>query len=78
MVTENALIKRINRRLMHTGQRLRKSRVLLHRGSEVYFHPNLGEYYIIDIYRNALVSAHVNLEALGRELGLLVEELSRS
>jgi hypothetical protein len=74
-VSENALIKRINRRIgrydakTYTvwGETLRKAR--LYPGG--YEDMNLGRYYTIDNHSNGLTGAHIDLEQYGREVGAL-------
>ena len=65
-VTIPALVQRINRVLRKEGEQLRKSRGLR-------FWSDLGDYYIVDLYRNFIVAGHVDLESLGRELRVLRE-----
>lgn len=62
-ITEKALSSRINRRLTHDERMLKKSRGERDRSE-------LGEYYVVDMQMN-LIDKHVDLSALGRELGLL-------
>jgi len=62
-VTESALIKRIQRKLAHEGETLRKTRGERWRGE-------LGDYYTVSD-ANCLVSTHVDLASYGRELGAL-------
>ena len=62
LVTLNALIKRINRKLAHEYQVLRKSRSWC---------SDLGDYYVVDVYMNYVVAAHIEPETLGRELRVL-------
>ena len=63
-VSERALIGRINRRLRHEGRLLRTAR-----GQAVV--SSVGRFYVIDINRNWIVWQNIDLEALGRELGVL-------
>ncbi len=64
-ITADACIKRINRRLAHTGERLCTSRSSGEKS-------NLGSRYILDTYRNSPVRYPIeDLEDLGRELGVL-------
>ena len=56
-----AQIRRINRKLAHMDQRLHVSRGW----RELQ---NLGEYHIVDIYRNAVLDWGVNLDDLESEL----------
>lgn len=66
-VTEKALIARINRKLKKDSERLCKTR-----GQQA--RSNLGDYYILDWYRNWIVAYHCDLEGLGRELEVLGDE----
>jgi hypothetical protein len=65
-ITEAALIARIQRKLAHEDQRLRKSR-----GRTDQF--NLGEYYVYHWRDNLILEKSVDPEALGRQLGVLSE-----
>jgi hypothetical protein len=64
-VTRRALVQRLNRRLSKQGEVLKGIR-----GRGARSRP--GEYQLIDIERNFLIEDDVNLEKLGRELGVLV------
>ncbi len=61
---EQVLVKRINRHMRHGQQMVRKTR-----GRQMK--NDYGEYYIHDFDRNTIVSHHVDVKALGREMGLL-------
>lgn len=65
-VTENAVAKRISRALAKDGEVLRKTR-----GERARL--DLGDYYVLNASRNYPTSTDVDLEALGRELGVLAE-----
>lgn len=64
-ISENTLRARINRVLAHDGLRLAKvredSRDAEHR----------GQWYCLDLARNAVIEWDVDLETLGREIGAL-------
>jgi hypothetical protein len=64
-VTETALIKRLNRRLLGDGEVLKKSRV-----NSPFIHP-LGEYYTVDLSANAVSVTHVDVEDMARDMGVL-------
>lgn len=64
-ITERALMQRINRFLAKKKQTLKKQRKNSKHLDET------GEYYIIDFKNNKIVSTGINLEALGRNLGIL-------
>ena len=66
LVTERALIQRINRKLWHDDQVLRKTR-----GTRAQL--DLGWFYVLDWRRNFVVEHDVDPESLGRELGVLAE-----
>jgi hypothetical protein len=65
MINKESTIKnqtgRINRRLAKQGQRLLKTR-----GGSAK--SNLGDYHTIDVFKNAVVETHVDLDALERDL----------
>ena len=63
-VTERALIQRINRALRKRDEVLKRTR-----GTHAL--RDLGDYYVVDVRRNAVVAADVNPEAYGRELDVL-------
>jgi hypothetical protein len=63
-VTSRALLQRINRRLQRDGERVRA-----YRGGRSW--SQLGDFYRFDTKRNFLCEGHVDLEGLGRELGVL-------
>ena len=65
LVTEGALIRRINRLLRPDYQKVCKSRP--------HDQPGLGRFYILDTYRNMIVDHHVDLESLAREKGNMHE-----
>jgi hypothetical protein len=62
-----ARINRINRKLSKSGERLRVSRgwQMIH---------NVGEMYILDLYRNCVVMLNVDLDQL--ELDLMESKLN--
>jgi hypothetical protein len=63
-VTERALLQRINRKLAPEWQAVRKLR------GDSHVH-DLGRFYGLDTYRNTIEATHIDLEAWGRELGVL-------
>lgn len=63
-VSMSNLIQHINRIYKPGHYRLRKTR-----GTR----SNLGDYYIMDYWNNAIVQTHVDVEKLGRELEVLAE-----
>jgi hypothetical protein len=64
-VTTRALIQRINRKLAAQDEQLRATR------GEGQARMELGDYYVINQNRNAVVSKHVDPEQCGRDLGVL-------
>ncbi len=64
--TKRALIGRINRKLAHRYERLHASK-----GRRQL--SNLGAYYLVDVYRNAVINWGLDPIQLGRELGVLRE-----
>ena len=63
-VSARALLQRIQRVLQKRDELIRTTR-----GGRAEI--QLGEYYVVDVQRNAIVSKNVDIEALGRELGVL-------
>ena len=63
-ITSPTLIKRINRRLAHNDLQLRTTRSESARCS-------IGHHYILNVWRNAIIEMFVDVEDLGRELGVL-------
>jgi hypothetical protein len=64
-VSERALVQRINRHLKKRDAVLKATR-----GGQA--REELGDYYVIDGARNIVSAKHVDVEALGRELGALM------
>jgi hypothetical protein len=63
-ITKNALVKRINRRLVREGLRLRRAR-----GAQLIW--SFGTFYVWDDRHQRPVETHVDPVALGREIGAL-------
>ena len=63
-ITERALYQRINRKLKHDSWQLRTART-------PQVETSVGHHFIVDLNCNAITTQHVDLEALGRELGVL-------
>jgi hypothetical protein len=67
-ITEEALRQRINRKLKKDqDQVLKRTRS----GSNTEI--TLGDYYVVDIKGNYVVDHHIQIEKLGRKLGVLAE-----
>ena len=64
VITMDALVKRINLRLAHKGQQLKRPRGQSGRS-------NLGDYYVLNLRDNFVVARYVKPATLGRQLGLL-------
>ena len=64
-VTELAVKRRLNRRLVEKGECLRKCP-----GSSPWL-SELGNYYIAEINTDNVLQAHVDLEALARKEGVM-------
>lgn len=60
--TRKAQVARINRQLAKRYEKLCKSR----QGSRLEH--NIGEYYVLDTYKNAVIRTHVDLDELEKEL----------
>lgn len=63
-VSRRAVIARINRKLARDDEQLRTTR-----GMQAFL--DLGDYYTVDVRRNWIARKDVDLDALGRELGVL-------
>lgn len=64
VIRERTLISRINRKLRHDGERLRKCR-------QERFRHDLGEFYIVNTDGHWIANKDVDIEDLGRDLGVL-------
>jgi hypothetical protein len=71
MVSRRAVLQRINRRLAPDGRQLKAYRQGLKYGAAARWWRDLGEYYIVDVNRNAIERGHVDLEVFGRQLEVL-------
>jgi hypothetical protein len=65
-VSERALIQRINRKLAADDEKLKKLRSKRWRSA-------MGTYFIINVRGNFVNTKHVEIEAYGRELGVLTD-----
>ncbi len=63
-MTKRSLVQRVSRALTKEGEVLRKSR-----GMRMFL--NVGEYYAIDRRYNVVTRKGIDLEELGRKLGVL-------
>jgi hypothetical protein len=63
-ITERALIQRINRRLREGGAQLRTART-------PQVETSVGHHFIVDLNCDAITTQNVDLEVLGRELGVI-------
>lgn len=63
-ITERALMQRINRKLKQDGEQLRTARTQ-------QVETTVGHYFIVDMNRNAITTQRVDLEKMGRELGVI-------
>lgn len=64
-VTRVALIARVNRRLAKQGEALRQC------SENRRDHNTLGDMYVIDVARNAVVTKHVDLQRFAKKIGVL-------
>lgn len=67
-ITENALIKRINRKLAHDGQQLRKT------PSNSPYRVVLGEFYTVSMLDGTLKEADMPLGDLAYSLRILADD----
>jgi hypothetical protein len=72
-ITTRALLQRINRALFKSGKVLKATR-----GS--HMRRDAGDFFILDLSRNKVLTKDVDLQVLGRELGVLksYEHVSKS
>ena len=63
-VTLSAIIKRINRKLKPDWKQLKVTRGWRARN-------DLGDYYIIDVYRNMIINCHVDPVTVAHELDVV-------
>lgn len=68
-VKEEALIRRINRKLKRENEFL----VLRKTRSNSRWINDLGDYYLVDELRNTIEAQHINLEDFAREEGVLAD-----
>jgi hypothetical protein len=66
-VTKGTVIQRLNRRLRRDDMRVRTTR-----GWRA--HHDLGRHYIVNPQRNWIVATNIDLEAYGREYGVLDQD----
>ncbi len=66
-VSARAIQQRINRKLAARGETLKKCPV------KSQWFSDLGGYYCVNTNHNHLTSTHIDLEEMGRELGVLAE-----
>lgn len=64
-VTENALFTRLNRKLAKQNLKLRRC------SPNARWADFLGRYYSFDVLNNSITGQHIDLEARGREEGVL-------
>jgi hypothetical protein len=69
-VSPRALLQRINRKLAGEGEMVRKARPRRYQSENFYNH-NTGEYYRINLNRNCLMEAHVDIVTLARDLKVI-------
>ena len=66
-ISERAIVARINRTLAKQDEALRRCR------QDSRSFSSLGSYYTIDLNRNCITGKDLDIEAVGRELGVLKE-----
>jgi hypothetical protein len=65
-VFEHTLIQRINRKLNANAKRLQ-------RACSFQMEMSIGHYFIVDLRRNCIKRKQIDIEELGRELGVLAD-----
>lgn len=66
-VSEKALIARINRKLKHENESLKKTR------PDSKWINDLGDYYLVHTLLNTIEAQHINLDEFAREIGVLAD-----
>ncbi len=64
VISKRALVQRINRKLILDDQQIRAVR-----GGNLEL--GVGKYFIVDVRRNLIIRTHIDLDELGREIGVL-------
>jgi hypothetical protein len=64
-VARRSLMARINRQLAKTGRQVKSNKL----GTSLA--DRLGRHYVLDIDAGQVTATHVDLEALGREMGVM-------
>ena len=73
-ISTRALTQRINRKLQSQDTELASAdqlRLRSTRGAQAQSF--LGDFYLVDIYRNAIFDHHIDPEVLGRKIGVLAK-----
>ena len=79
LVSERALIQRINRKLNAEDQKLKAARGFWDRQRNLHYDDtNVGRFYVVDLLRNFVVDSHIDLAQYARKLGAMAswEELA--
>jgi len=66
-VSERALVARIDRAMAKNGETLKRCR------EDSRWFNELGRYYTVNVSINGITDKHVDLEKLGRKMGVLSE-----
>jgi hypothetical protein len=66
---EENIVKRINRKLQGNNQYGKPVKVVKARSQQTA--RDVGEYYLVDVYQNAVVEHDVNIRARAEQLGVL-------
>ena len=64
-VSPRALLARINRKLAQQQHQMKRARA----GTRL--HQGVGDYYVLDVYRNAVVDMQCSLEVYAKDLQVL-------
>ena len=65
-VTKKAVIQRINRRLKKDWEAVKGTRGEKNR-------PELGDYYLLDVWNGTIIDKRIDIEGFARELNVLAE-----
>jgi hypothetical protein len=74
LISERALVRRVNRRLKAENHQMKRTRGFW---DSNHFHhyedTNLGRFYVVDLLRNFVVDYHIDLARYARDLGAMAE-----
>jgi hypothetical protein len=74
LISERALVRRINRRLLAENHQMKRTRGFWD-SNHLHHHEdtNLGRFYVVDLLHNFVVDYHIDLVRYARDLGAMAE-----